>query len=244
MTLRLPRVWPPCWMLTTALWIHAAFACAMLTLAGMLGEPDLAAKSSAEPDLVAMSSAPLVLAAFGYGMFRVRAFHPALSLDYCEWLATTPWTPAKRLPLGPVHLVGADVVLLGAAWMATWPVSGATAALLIVKVFLAAYSLGLMVALFRTAERFAGYALWFGLGWMLLRWTHDGQFFLTAAMMYGIGMIGFRRSPKGGSRWIHPGEFRDRGESLRPCSPDRTRSEGCILAGRLVTSRRGSSEPQ
>jgi hypothetical protein len=140
------------------------------------------------------SSAVLILAAFFYGLFRVRGFHPVVNASYSEWLATTPWTPAKPLPLGPVQLVAADVLLLAAAWAAARPFSGAAAALVIVKMFLAAYSVGLMSALFRTGEWCAGYALWFGLGLMVLRWTFDGQFFVTAAVMYGIGMVGFRRS--------------------------------------------------
>jgi hypothetical protein len=173
-------VWPSCTVLTTVICLHALIV--------------LGVSPVRQPDVAPFCSAVLIVAAFVYGLFRVREFHPIFTPPYCEWLATTPWTPAKPLPIGPVHLVGADVVLLAAAVAAAWPFSGAEAALTIVKVFLATYSVMLMAALFRTREWFAGYAMWFGLGMMVLRWTVDAQFFVTAAVMYGIGMIGFRRS--------------------------------------------------
>jgi hypothetical protein len=136
----------------------------------------------------------LIVAAVYYGFHRVREFHPAFREEYRYWLWLTPWTPSKALPLGPVHLAGADVVLLGAALAAAWPFYGAASSLLIVKAFLGAYSAALLVALFRTGERATAYAVWFGLGALVLLRSSDDLFFPAAAATYGVGLLGFRRS--------------------------------------------------
>jgi hypothetical protein len=146
---------------------------------------------------VAFAKAPpiiLIVAAVYYGFHRLRGFHPAFREEYRQWLWLTPWTPSKALPLGPVDLVGADVVLLGAAVAAAWPFYGFASSLLILKAFLAAYSAALLVALLRTGERVTAYAVWFGLGAMVLLRASESLFFLTAAATYGIGLVGFRRS--------------------------------------------------
>jgi hypothetical protein len=148
----------------------------------------------AEPQSAMLTAATPILFAAVYGFYRVQAFHPVFVPAYREWLATTPWTPAKPLPLGPVQLVGADVVLLAAAFAVTWPVSGALAALQIVKVFLATYSFALVIGFLYSDEWFAGFGLWFGLGWMLLLWPLNGPFFVAAGVMYGVGVAGLRRS--------------------------------------------------
>jgi hypothetical protein len=167
-----------------ALCCHAAFAVAMLLLDSQLEAPELAR-------LIAV---PPILFAIIYGVFRVYGFHPIFNPAYRDWLATTPWTPAKPLPLGPVHLVGADVLLLAVAMGVTWPFTGAMPALQFVIVFLATYCLALMSALFSSEEWFGGYALWFGLGLMVLAWSLNVPFFVTAPVIYGVGMIGLRRS--------------------------------------------------
>ena len=48
-----------------------------------------------------------------YALYRLWRFHPACNLAYAAWLKTSPWTPHKPLPLGPVHPVWQDAVVLG-----------------------------------------------------------------------------------------------------------------------------------
>jgi hypothetical protein len=48
-----------------------------------------------------------------YGAFRVAAFHPLFQPKYRAWLRQTPWTWRKSLPLGPIHLVWIDAIVLG-----------------------------------------------------------------------------------------------------------------------------------
>ena len=54
----------------------------------------------------------LDLGASLFGAYRVLAFHPALNSEYHDWLRLTPWTPDRRLPLGPVRLTVPDVVVM------------------------------------------------------------------------------------------------------------------------------------
>lgn len=48
-----------------------------------------------------------------YGAYRVAGFHPCFRTDYRRWLELTPWNSRKSLPLGPIHLVWQDALLLG-----------------------------------------------------------------------------------------------------------------------------------
>ena len=47
-----------------------------------------------------------------YAGYRVARFHPYFDTGYCRWLCLTPWSVDKPLPLGPVHLVWGDLVIL------------------------------------------------------------------------------------------------------------------------------------
>jgi hypothetical protein len=51
-----------------------------------------------------------ILITLAYAGARTSAFHPTVSPSYAGWLATTPWRPAKPLPLGPAALVWEDAV--------------------------------------------------------------------------------------------------------------------------------------
>jgi hypothetical protein len=54
----------------------------------------------------------LLLCALCYGAYRAGANHPAWNKGYRDWLKLTPWTPGKRLPLGPIPLIWQDAVSL------------------------------------------------------------------------------------------------------------------------------------
>lgn len=47
-----------------------------------------------------------------YGAFRAIAFHPFWRRTYRKWLTLAPWSSRKPLPLGPIHLVPQDLVVL------------------------------------------------------------------------------------------------------------------------------------
>src|SRR6266852_3804842 len=55
----------------------------------------------------------LHLAALVYSVHRVISFHPVFNSAYQNWLAATPWTSRNPLPVGPIHLVIQDALVLG-----------------------------------------------------------------------------------------------------------------------------------
>ena len=48
-----------------------------------------------------------------YALYRLWRFHPFCNRRYAAWLASSPWTPDKPLPLGPIYPVWQDAVVLG-----------------------------------------------------------------------------------------------------------------------------------
>ena len=61
-----------------------------------------------------------VVALLGWGAWRASAINPAYAYPYRRWLETTPWSPDRPLPLGPVHLLWRDGLLLAAAALICW----------------------------------------------------------------------------------------------------------------------------
>ena len=61
---------------------------------------------------VALSTGISAISALIYGIYRAWYFHPVENRSYGEWLQIMPWTPADPLPLGPVHFVWQDAVVL------------------------------------------------------------------------------------------------------------------------------------
>lgn len=112
-------VWPASGMLTV-------FAVAYLLLeAGIwiIGHAsgNITAQVAAMPEIRNIRAGILGVAAACYAIFRIWRFHPACNQRYSAWLIATPWTWHKTLPLGPVHPVWQDAVVLGVlAGLARW----------------------------------------------------------------------------------------------------------------------------
>jgi hypothetical protein len=112
-------VWPPLG------WV-AVFVLAYGMLDGGLwliehGAPSLKGELAGLPEFMQMRAGILGTAAGFYALYRLWRFHPACNSSYAGWLKTSPWTPQKPLPLGPVHPVWQDAVVLGAiAALARW----------------------------------------------------------------------------------------------------------------------------
>jgi hypothetical protein len=127
-----------------------------------------------------------------YAIYRVFAFHPALRPGYYHWLRGTPWTSRKRLPLGPVHLVLQDVLILGVAVGLCWPRCG-TESLAVLQVFLAAYVIVLGFSHVLTGQKAWAYAVGVGLGFMVL-FALSPLFFVAAGITYAVAILGLRAS--------------------------------------------------
>ena len=132
------------------------------------------------PPLARPGLAVVSFAAAAYGVYRVVAFHPFYRPDYRTWLAHTPWTVAKSLPVGPVAFVWEDLVVLAGFVLLTLaqplldPVRLASFCLL-------AYLVALALTLWPTGAGVFGYAVAFGIG-LGVRLFLDPWACLAAAM--------------------------------------------------------------
>ena len=139
----------------------------------------------------------LVVATIGcgalYALYRLIAFHPALQTGYYHWLRGTPWTSRLPLPLGPVHLVWQDVLLLALVVAMGWP-RLEWLALVAVTAFLFGYLLSLSGVHYTTGAKGWAFVTGFGIGLMILFLREPIAFTLAAMATYGIAYLGLRAS--------------------------------------------------
>src|SRR5262245_9773041 len=111
MKLHSNAVWPHRWMIIafTGAWLSFEVCFGLMVLAFPLG-----ARDPFEMEEIKRANRVLVtLAAAVYGIYRVACFHPAVNPRYFAWLKLSPWQADKPLPMGPVHLVWQDLVVIG-----------------------------------------------------------------------------------------------------------------------------------
>ena len=181
-------VLPPWWAVVTVLLGYAAIEVFILAMAWYIGVPPYA-----EPFKGFGYAAIMTMAAIAYAAYRVWAFHPSHRPGYHEWLAGTPWTSQKPLPLGPVHLVFQDLVILGVMIALSWPRASITSIFLVYG-FLVVYLGMLTIAHLYTGQKTWAYAVAFGLGLMVFVLKDPWQFFTAAAVTYGLAFLGLRAS--------------------------------------------------
>ncbi len=135
----------------------------------------------------------LEFAAVAYGIYRVVAFHPFYRHDYCEWLERTPWTSQKPLPVGPVHWVWEDGLILGGLIALCWADSQLDP-VLIVALSLMGHGIALTASLFPTGAWAFGYVTAFALGLAVRLGPNHWAFLAAAAAASLLGHLGLRRS--------------------------------------------------
>jgi hypothetical protein len=162
-----------------------------------------------DQELMTFPPIGLLLLATMYASYRIDAFHPVRQPAYLNWLVQTPWSWRKPLPLGPVHLVAADGVLLGAAFLAALPFHGWFMSLLVIKLFAWLYLVKHLSLIFSTYQWYPAYVSWFCLGGMILAWSSNWPFFAFAAVAYGASIVGLRRILQWYSRVPTRDEMRD-----------------------------------
>jgi hypothetical protein len=133
-----------------------------------------------------------VLCAASYGIYRVATFHPVHDQDYRQWLQTTPWTARQPLPMGPVHLVPQDVVVLLAS-MALARVYDERL-LGIPLAFLFAYNLVLAVSTWTTGQKLLSYLVGIGLGGVIACVQRPAEALAFAAGTTVVGAFALRQS--------------------------------------------------
>jgi hypothetical protein len=140
-------VWPPPWLV----WLFV-FAYGFVTASLWLIERPWHGPGenlSDIPEIKGIRMIMLGIAAALYALFRLVRFHPICSQAYADWLKATPWTAARRLPLGPIHPVLQDAVVIGVLTViARWHAH--VDAALPVSVFAMVYLVGMTVLLAAT----------------------------------------------------------------------------------------------
>jgi hypothetical protein len=132
---------------------------------------------------------PFIAALYGFG--RVLLFHPFANTGYAKWLATAPWRPGMPLPLGPVHLVGRDLlVLVPLALLAQFASGGSW--LIPPLVFGVCYLLPLWLAFW--GRGWWAYALAWGIAGLLAAAGHPPVFAALVVVMHIVARVGLRHS--------------------------------------------------
>ncbi len=104
-------VWPPLWVVVTFAVIYGLFSVAVWLIAAATRITYV--NISEMQEIVAWRSGFIATAAGCYALYRLVRFHPVCNRGYRAWLALSPWTAGKPLPLGPVHLVWQDAIVIG-----------------------------------------------------------------------------------------------------------------------------------
>ena len=119
-------------------------------------------------------------------------FHPAWRAGYCRWLQSTPWAHPAPLPLGPVHLIWQDAIVI-------LPVVGLILRnperpwAMALTVFIISYLVALGVAMMMTRQTRIGWALLFVPG-LAFRFEQPTYILVACLPFYVLGCVGLRRS--------------------------------------------------
>src|SRR6266487_2602254 len=112
-------VWPPPLLVGLFVILYGLVAACLWLIE--LAAPNMGNAMSDSAEILNIRTAILASAAGVYALYRLWRFHPACNQPYAAWLKLSPWTADKPLPLGPIHLVWQDAVVVGALTaLATW----------------------------------------------------------------------------------------------------------------------------
>jgi hypothetical protein len=177
-------VLPPAWAVTLFLVLWLFFLGLEQWVAWWWGVPGA--------DIAQVRAGAVALGAAAYGVYRVLAFHPLFRPGYASWLAVTPWTSRKPLPVGPIHLVVQDLVLIALMMASCYgtPSNPFQVAL----AFLGTYLGALCVSFWGCGLVGVAYVIAFGLG-LSVRLGGDPRMAVCAvAVLYVLAQVGIRRS--------------------------------------------------
>ncbi len=133
-----------------------------------------------------------ILVIFFYAGHRVNTFHPANNVDYRQWLEMSPWTPRQPLPMGPVHLMPQDLLLVAVS-MAVVRIPD-DRVLYLPVVFLTTYGFAMAVTVWMTGQKVWAYLLALVLGGVLLMIQRPGEALMVAATGTFLSLFALRGS--------------------------------------------------
>jgi hypothetical protein len=179
---RLGRTLPREWMI-----VLVVVACAVMEILKFWTIP---AFGPERDQFLLIRDAILIAAAAAYGFHRVASFHPIFHTDYRDWLAGTPWTRSKPLPLGPLRLVWQDVLIVGLLCLAQYDAIAHRA--LVPTAFCIGYHAAMAIACVCTTEKAWAYVLGF-LTALIVRLLVDPLYALVAGVaLYGVSLAAIR----------------------------------------------------
>jgi hypothetical protein len=112
--------WPPRWLAAMFFAVYLIFVLGIWLISRSL-PPFQAQEVLHSEDNAPFFSIAIATAAVFHVVARFFRFHPACGPRYASWLALSPWTSAKPLPLGPLHPVWQDAAVLAVlAALAQW----------------------------------------------------------------------------------------------------------------------------
>ncbi|MGE5194957.1 MAG: hypothetical protein ACM3U2_20895 [Deltaproteobacteria bacterium] len=141
------------------------------------------------------------LAVLLYAAHRVTTFHPLFHSDYRNWLKTTPWTSRYPLPVGPIHLVVQDGLVLAALAGLAWARHPAVSWPHLILKFLFVYELALAITFSVLKMAWFAYTIGFGLGLIVLLWQMPQMALPVAAAFYLAAYAGLRRALDNFENW-------------------------------------------
>lgn len=182
--------------------VYILAACATyLFVSGSALLIDMGRRANARPAEASIAGLLVLTAcAFSYGVQRVRNFHPACQAEYRNWIRYTPWKEGLPLPLGPVHLVVQDLLIVG-LMTALSSLHKGFEWYIVPSSFLVGYLATMMFPLVLTRQYLPAYLIIVGLGGAL--YLHQSPLGLTImlAVLYSIAWAGQRESLREMDQW-------------------------------------------
>ncbi|HJN09805.1 MAG: hypothetical protein QGH33_06430 [Pirellulaceae bacterium] len=187
----LRRVYPPWWAVGLVLAFYALFE--LVAWGWFWWGRSLGLQPEPLTEVLIVRDQFMLMAAGAYAVFRIAFFHPLFRSGYRRWLEQTPWTTEKPLPLGPIHMVVQDLLMLGMMRLLLHDFQLDETAL--PQTFLFAYLIVAVAALWGTGERNLAYFVVFGCGLAIL--AHWWEPLASVACLIGcylLAAIGIQRS--------------------------------------------------
>jgi hypothetical protein len=180
------EVLPPGWTIGIALFLYLVLEAWYFWWRWWVGYPDTGG------EVLEVRNALVGIMCAGYGAYRVLFFHPVFRPAYRQWLESTPWTSQKPLPLGPVHLVAQDLVVLAVALLMLHDCPHRF--VLVPSALLGSYLCALCLSLWLLDVWKVAYALAFGLGLVIRLGNYPAVSVCLLAAFYPLAYLGLHRS--------------------------------------------------
>ena len=171
-------------------WLYLVLVAILLTYTAIHGGDSRKAWENASANLEVWG----ILVSGLCGGTRALCFHPVEIRSYGKWLSRSPWKYPQPLPLGPMHLVWQDVLIVGVQ-TAIYP-ADIFPRYVIPASFLMIYCFVNCLSLWRVRLYWPIYAVLFLLGGVILSLPHAWVATAMVGLMYPVVLFGNREMLK------------------------------------------------